>query len=125
MTIESKERIRVHKNLNTGQWVIRRKIKGVGWRVHSNQVSTVALSNAVPIVSEKGAIRIKAKGQREVIACIEGDFNGYDLNSYKTGESIHYNPFRDYRFTYETGKVWDGASLVIFEPQGSTFKEGI
>jgi len=125
MQIDTNERVRVHKNLNTGQWVIRKNIAGKGWRVFSNQIESVCLISATPIVSEKGAERIKSKGHREVIACIEGNFAGYDIEERETGESIHYNPFRNFRFTYQTGDIWEGSDIAIFGPQGSNFKEGI
>jgi len=67
--------VRVYKNLNLGNWTVQIKVTGKGWRKFGG-VDECHIFNAAPVTSEKGQARIIAKGQREVIASIQGEWGG-------------------------------------------------
>lgn len=130
-------RVQVHKNLlrqlhgKSDQWTIRVYIKGKGWR-NACHVETCTLTNAVPIASAAGAARIRCnakldptaqgrcterKGQREVVARIEGILSDECLvaDSVNTElDSVHYNPWRSDDFTYADGTTYVGSAVAYF-----------
>jgi len=118
--IEQGQPVRVHKNLNSGNWTVRIKIKGKGWR-KAGGVDECHIFNATPITSEKGQARIIAKGQREVIACIAGIWGGDWIESAGDSSAIHYNPFRRADFHYENNATFTGCRVAQFHKQAPVF----
>ena len=119
MTLQG-EQVRVHFNLRTRRWSVSTKIKGKGWRV-AGHYDAIRLTDAVPIVSKKGVDRIRAKGQREVIAKIEGTFaEGWDAQKgcafyeLPQGEKVRFNPHKRYDFFKDSGATWSKSSEVFF-----------
>jgi len=112
--VNAGDKVRVHRNLNTGAWAISIKIPGKGWSVANNQIKECSISNATPITSEKGAVRIQSKGHREVIAKIEGTFIGLHCEPISDAATVHYNPFKSSDFHWNNGDVFTGSNIVSF-----------
>lgn len=102
-------RVRVHKNLLrqrqglSEQWTISTKIKGKGWRVH-HHAETVTLTDAQPVCSASGAARIRRRGEREVVARIEGNYHEQlpEIDGSVDSVRVHYNPFKNDNFLKAT-----------------------
>ena len=112
--VNTGDKVRVHRNLNTGAWAISIKIPGKGWSVANNQIKECSIANATPITSEKGAVRIQSKGHREVIAKIEGVFLGLHCEPISDAATVHYNPFKSSDFHWDNGDVFTGSNIVSF-----------
>ena len=111
---------RVHKNLQTGRWVIRTK-EGKGWSVAEYR-DEITLSDATPKASEAGAQRINKMGKRSVVACVEGTLEACAPTS--DGVEIHYNPFRRADFHSVAGATWNGSARIFFPAGGAFFLDG-
>ena len=112
--------VRVYKNLNLGNWTVQIKVTGKGWRKFGG-VDECHIFNAAPVTSEKGQARIIAKGQREVIASIQGEWGGDFVQDETDPAPVHYNPFRRSDFHFENGDSFTGCKMATFAKQAPTF----
>ena len=113
--------VRVHKNLHNGKWSVRMKIPSKGWRVVAH-VDSITIANAVPKCSISGAQRVRDRGVRAVVACIEGVFVSFSdkVDGGLACDAIHFNPFRSDHFTHIDGSVFNACKTAIF-PRDSSF----
>tara|TARA_R100001463_G_scaffold44124_3_gene91831 strand:+ start:8392 stop:8775 length:384 start_codon:yes stop_codon:yes gene_type:complete len=119
LNIEKGTPVRVYKNLNLGNWTVQTKITGKGWR-KAGGVDECHIFNATPVTSEKGQARIIAKGQREVIASIQGEWGGENTTDIATAP-VHYNPFRRSDFHYKNGDSFTGCDVASFAKLAPVF----
>lgn len=116
--------VRVHKNLlrqkagHPEQWSVCVKVKGKGWRL-SQYAETVTLVDAEPIVSVKGAERIRKNNSREVVAKIQGtlvvDPSAVidEWSKAVDAVEVHYNPFKNDNFMV-CDRVFTHADIAYF-----------
>ena len=122
-TLEIGQTVRVHKNLHTGLWSIRSKIRNdkgrLQWKVLDSR-ERVTLTDCTPVVSVKGSERIRRNECREVVACIEGT-----LATDTTGAAdlmiITYNPFRSDVFHTASGREFKSCAMARFAPSAPYF----
>ena len=84
-----------------------------GWRVRHN-LDSLSLSDCRPRCGSTK--RILAKGQRAVVASIEGKWS--PTTSTNGGKRLHYNPFRSDQFHTSReapqSTVWSGGDSIYF-----------
>jgi hypothetical protein len=107
--------VRVHFNLHKLTWSVRTRVPGKGWRVSGN-VDSIRLRDARPVCGS--CVRIRQKGVRAVVACIEGTVVADGASDGM--RRLHFNPFRSDTFHLDRERPeatrWDGGSEVQFMP---------
>lgn len=118
--VEVGTHVRVHKNLQTGTWVIQTKTRGKGWSV-AEWRAEVSLSSAIAKDSAAGAARVVRSNRRKVVAWVEGTLE--ETRTPQTGEGveIHFNPFRRPDFHTLEGETWRESEAAYFPPGGGFF----
>jgi len=116
------ETVRVHFNLQKGNWTIAARVQGKGWRTVHN-APAVCLENCRAVISLSTLQRIRDNKRRKVCARIEGTLIGaYDsaaLSDVSRMERVSFNPYRPGdTFTDSTGAPWvSSLGLMYFAPR--------
>tara|TARA_R100000084_G_C4612050_1_gene128623 strand:+ start:426 stop:791 length:366 start_codon:yes stop_codon:yes gene_type:complete len=111
--LQEGQKVRVHFNLRTKKWVVSTKVEGK-WKKQGDY-EQVALVNAIPCTSLKGAERIRRNKSREVIARIEGNYiNVNSIDKTSLIHEVHYNPYKSEHFTYQNGSIYSGSDTCYF-----------
>ena len=116
------QRVRVHFNLQRGEWVIAARVPGIqGWRTVHN-CDTVILDNCRAVVSDAGVKRVCAQQVRSVCARIEGTLVAIDtdLPDSALPRRISFNPYRASTFTTDDGAPWEQGDTVYFAKKRAT-----
>jgi len=115
------ERVRVYRNLTTGNWSIQTKTPE-GWRVRGH-ATAVELTNADCNVSDAGRARVLRKQCKNVHAHIEGNIDLHNMSGFPYGDAdrISYNPYRAGTFTTSDGEPVTGARRVRLNPNHSVY----
>ena len=115
------KRVRIYRNLKTGNWSIQTKTDK-GWRVQGHATS-VELLAADCNVSDAGRARVLRDKCKNVHAYIEGNIDLHNMNGWPYGDSdrISYNPYEAGTFTTSDGEPVAGARRVRFNPNHSVY----
>lgn len=118
--VEPGTHVRVHKNLQTGTWVIQTKTKGRGWSV-AEWRDEVSLSAVIAKDSAAGAARVVRHNRRKVVAWVEGTLEKTRAPQPGEGVEVHFNPFRRPDFHTLDGESWRDGKCAYFPPGGGFF----
>ncbi|KQU21807.1 hypothetical protein ASG63_22820 [Methylobacterium sp. Leaf94] len=102
----------VYRNLNTACWSIRERGRVVGHAV------ALTLRDVRFVVSAAGCARIRARRQREVVACARGVL--VESAAVPAGaQRVRFDPYLASAFTLPDGSPIAAAALVVFLADGS------
>ena len=119
--MEHLERVRVYRNLTTGNWSIQTKTPK-GWRVRGH-ATAVELLAADCNVSGAGRARVLREQCKNVHAHIEGSIDLLNMDAFPYGDAdrISYNPYKAGTFTTHDGEPVTGARRVRLNPNDTVY----
>jgi hypothetical protein len=110
------DRVKVYRNLNSGNWSVLKYQKGRGW-IKAAGLNDILLQDVEFKVSEKGRQRAIRDGKRNVHAFAIGTVHRFGELRKATiigASKISYNPFKAPTFVDQFGDSVHGAASVSF-----------